>query len=60
MKGLEVVKILFRDWKGSYKWLIFSFVLVVISVVGTLLIPFFSSFLINDGITAGNSDIMVS
>nr|WP_245248152.1 ABC transporter ATP-binding protein [Methanobacterium petrolearium] len=33
--------------------------LVVISVSGTLLIPYFSSFLINDGITAGNSDVIV-
>lgn len=59
MESLEVVKILFRDWKGSYKWLGLSLFLVVISVSGTLLIPFFSSFLINDGITAGNSDVMV-
>lgn len=59
MESLEVVKLLFRDWKGSYRWLIFSLLLVVISVSGTLLIPYFSSYLINDGITAGNSDVMV-
>lgn len=59
MESLEVVKLLFRDWKGSYRWLVFSLFLVVISVSGTLLIPYFSSFLINDGITAGNSDVMV-
>lgn len=59
MENLEVVKLLFRDWKGSYRWLIFSLFLVIVSVSGTLLIPYFSSFLINDGITAGNSDIMI-
>lgn len=59
MESLEVVKLLFKDWKGSYKWLILSLILAVISVSGTLLIPYFSSFLINDGITTGNSDVMV-
>ncbi len=59
MESLEAVKLLLKDWKGSYKWLGFSLFLVVISVSGTLLIPYFSSFLINEGITAGNSDTMV-
>ncbi|HHT19662.1 MAG: ABC transporter ATP-binding protein [Euryarchaeota archaeon] len=59
MKGLSVLKLLIKDWKGSYKWLVFSLFLVMISVFGTLLIPYFSSFLINEGITAGNSDVMV-
>ena len=49
---------LFRDWKGSYKWLILSFLLVVISVTGTLIIPYFSSFLINDGILVGDTDVI--
>ncbi|MCE5213425.1 MAG: ABC transporter ATP-binding protein/permease [Methanobacterium sp.] len=59
MKDIEVLKLLIKDWKGSYKWLAFSLLLVIISVVGTLLIPFLSSFLINDGITAGNTDVMI-
>lgn len=52
------MKVLFRDWEGSYKWLVLSFLLVVISVSGTLIIPYFSSFLINDGILVGNTDVI--
>ena len=58
MKSFKVLKLLLSDWKGSYKWLVLSFILVVISVSGTLIIPYFSSFLINDGILVGNSDVI--
>ena len=60
MESLEVLKLLLKDWKGSYKWLILSFVLVVVSVSGTLLIPFFSSFLINNGIAVGNTNVIIT
>ncbi len=58
MKSFKVLKFLLRDWKGSYRWLGLSFFLVVISVSGTLIIPYFSSFLINEGIFGGNTDVM--
>jgi len=60
METVEVLKLLLKDWKGSYKWLILSVILVVISVSGTLLIPYFSSFLINYGITAGNTEVITT
>ena len=60
MENLEVLKLLFRDWKGSYKWLFLAFVLIVLIVSGTLLIPYFSSFLINNGISAGNTDVIIT
>lgn len=59
MKSQNVLKLLIKDWKGSYKWLILSLFLVVTVVTGTLLIPYFSSFLINNGILVGNSDVIV-
>lgn len=58
IKSIGILKVLFKDWKGSYKWLALSFLLVVISVSGTLIIPYFSSFLVNDGILVGNTDVI--
>lgn len=58
IKSIGILKVLLKDWKGSYKWLVLSFILVMISVSGTLIIPYFSSFLINDGILVGNSDVI--
>lgn len=58
MESFNVLKQLFRDWKGSYRWLTLSMILIIFSVSGTLLIPYLSSFLINNGITTGNSDVI--
>ncbi len=58
MKSIEVLRLLLRDWKGSYKWLALSFILMIITVTGMLLIPYLSAFLINDGILAGNTDVI--
>lgn len=59
MKSSNVLIMLLKDWKGSYRWLILSLILILIIVIGTLVIPYFSSSLINNGISNGNNDIIV-
>lgn len=56
--SIKALKRIFRDWRGYYKWLGVSLLLTAGSVASTLAIPYFSSFLINEGIMAGNNDYL--
>ena len=56
--SINALKRIVKDWKGYYKWLGVSLLLTAGSVAGTLAIPYFSSFMINEGIMAMNNDYL--
>lgn len=60
MNKNNVLLRMLASWKGYYKWLIFSLILIIGSVLGTLSIPYFSAVLINQGIIVGNTDIITT
>ncbi len=60
MNKNNVLLRMLASWKGYYKWLIFSLILIIGSVLGTLSIPYFSAVLINQGIMVGNTDIITT